>query len=194
MPHLAHRWALDLCGCPRVLDAVECLIGADILLVDSKFFPKPAGSTTFVSWHQDGTYAGYRPEDGVVTAWIGLTDSTPENGCLRMIPGSDRLGQLGHDKTFATDNLLSRGQAIRDAIDEGAAVDVRLKAGEMSLHNLNVVHGSGANRTTARRVGIMIGYVTPRVTMSGEENYAATLVRGRDTIGRWRPAPRPGDT
>ena len=108
---------------PRILDAVEAVIGPNILCWSTDFFIKEPHDPGFVSWHQDSTYWGLEPPE-VITAWLGLTDSTPENGCVRVVAGSHLWGQVGHHDTFGEDNLLSRGQEVMVEVDESEGVDL----------------------------------------------------------------------
>jgi hypothetical protein len=139
-PHLLFTWLADLVRHPAVLDAVEDVIGPDILCWNSSFFTKEAESPGYVSWHQDATYWGLSEPD-VVTAWVAFTESTPRNGNMQVIPGSHR-SQAAHVDTFHPDNLLSRGQEIAVEVDESQAADIVLAPGEMSLHHVLIVHGS----------------------------------------------------
>jgi ectoine hydroxylase-related dioxygenase (phytanoyl-CoA dioxygenase family) len=141
-------WVNDIIRDPRVLDPVESLLGPDILCWASGFFAKQPGDGTFISWHQDATYWGLSSPD-VVTAWIALTPSTPESGCMRVVPGTHRA-QIAHRDTFAKKNLLSRGQEIAAAVDEREAVDVVLAPGQMSLHHVLIVHGSNPSHGISR--------------------------------------------
>lgn len=188
-PHLLLTWLADLVRHPAILDAVEDVIGPDILCWNSSFFTKEASSAGYVSWHQDATYWGLSEPD-VVTAWVGFTDSTPRNGNMQVVPGSHRH-QVRHVDTFHPDNLLSRGQEIAVDVDEREAVDIVLAAGEMSLHHVLLVHGSRPNVSGDRRVGFAIRYVPTRVRQLADVRDSATLVRGRDTFGHFGLEPRP---
>jgi non-haem Fe2+, alpha-ketoglutarate-dependent halogenase len=126
--HLLFTWLNDLVRQECILDAVEDLIGPDILCWGSSFFIKEPRNTAYVSWHQDSTYWGLEPPD-IVTAWVALSDSTSENGAMRVIPGSHLRDQIAHRDTFAPDNLLSRGQEIMVDVDERDAVTLELAAG-----------------------------------------------------------------
>src|SRR4029453_15391031 len=156
-PHLLFTWLAELVRHPSVLDAVEDVLGPDILCWNTSFFTKEARSPGFVSWHQDATYWGLSEPD-VVTAWVAFTESTPANGNMRVIPGSHRA-PVPHVDTFHPDNLLSRGQEIAVEVDESRAVDIVLAPGEMSLHHVLMVHGSGANLSGDRRIGFAIRYI-----------------------------------
>src|ERR1700722_3269546 len=101
--HLFFRWASELSQHPNVLDVMEDLLGPDIFVHSTRIFCKPGGDGSFVSWHQDGRYSSLNSKPAP-SAWIALTDSLPENGCVRVIPGSHRGGVLLHDELFAPDN------------------------------------------------------------------------------------------
>jgi non-haem Fe2+, alpha-ketoglutarate-dependent halogenase len=188
-PHLLFTWLADLVRHPAILDAVEDVLGPDLLCWKTSFFTKEARSPGFVSWHQDATYWGLSEPD-VLTAWIAFTDSNPANGNMRVIPGSHR-SQAPHVDTFHPNNLLSRGQEISVEVDEGQAVDIVLRAGEMSLHHVLMVHGSGANPSDDRRIGFAIRYVPTRVRQTAGPRDSATLVRGHDAFGHFELEPRP---
>lgn len=187
--HLPFTWMNELIRNPVMLDAVDDLIGPDILCWGSSFFTKKARDPRFVSWHQDSTYYGVRPSE-TATAWFAFSDSTVEAGCMRYIPGTHRSGLIEHDETWGEDNLLMRGQTIH-GVDEAAAVDVVLKAGEISIHHESVVHGSGANASDDARIGLSIHYIAPHVRQTAYDGATAVLVRGRDTYGHWAPEPEP---
>lgn len=177
-PHLLLPWADRLVREAAVLDAVESVIGPDILCWGSQFFAKGAGDPAFVSWHQDATYWGLSSPD-VVTAWIALTPSLPESGCMRVLPRS-HLSQVPHTDTFEADNLLSRGQEVAVEVDPAQAVDIVLQPGEMSLHHVLIVHGSEPNRASWPRVGFAVRYVPTHVRQMSGERDSAMPVRGTD--------------
>ena len=187
--HLLFTWADELVHHPKILDAVEDLIGPDILCWTTNFFIKEASHPGFVSWHQDATYWGLDPDD-VVTAWVAFTDATPENGYMQFIPGSHKIDQLPHVDTFHKDNLLSRGQEIAVEVDKSRAVGIPLKAGEMSLHHIKLVHGSEPNRTGDRRIGLAIRYI-PTYVRQTKVRDSAMLVRGEDKHHNFDYEPRP---
>ena len=188
-PHLLLTWLADLVRLPAILDAVEDVLGPDLLCWNSSFFTKEASSPGYVSWHQDATYWGLSEPD-VVTAWVAFTESTPRNGNMQVIPGSHRR-QAPHVDTFHPDNLLSRGQEIAVEVDERAAVDIVLAPGEMSLHHVLIVHGSRPNTSGDRRIGFAIRYVPTRVKQLAGPRDSATLVRGEDVHGHFDLEPRP---
>lgn len=187
--HLLFTWANEIVRHPRILDAVEDIVGPNILCWSSSFFIKEARDPAFVSWHQDSTYWGLDPAD-VVTAWVALSDAPVESGAMKFLSGSHKLSQIDHRDTFDDDNLLSRGQVVDMEIDEQRAVAVPLKAGQFSLHHIRLVHGSEPNRTDDRRIGLAIRYIPPHVRPVKTAN-SAMLVRGVDTCGHFRAEPDP---
>ena len=149
---LAFKWLIDLARHPRIAGALQDVIGPNVLLFLSGVWSKRPDTGKFVSWHQDSAYNPFDRNDGA-TAWIALTDSTPERGCIRVIPGSQRGRQAVHEETFDPDNLLSRGQTV-PGVEESRAVDMVLRAGQFSIHHEQVVHGSAPNASGERRLGI----------------------------------------
>ena len=188
--HLLFTWLDALIRHPRILDAVEDVIGPNILCWGSTFFIKEPRNPGFVSWHQDSTYWGLDPAD-VITAWIAFSDSNAANGAMRVIPGTHTLDQIHHRDTFNADNLLSRGQEIEVEVDESQARMMELKAGEMSLHHVRLIHGSDANPSDTRRIGFAIRYIPTHVRQVAGTHDSATLVRGVDTERNFAPEQAP---
>lgn len=188
-PHLLFTWLADLVRHPAILDAVEDVLGPNLLVWSTSFFIKGPRDAAFVSWHQDATYWGLSEPD-VVTAWVAFTEATVDNGAMRMVPGSHGE-QLVHRDTFAANNLLSRGQEIEVAVDEARGVDIVLRAGEMSLHHVRMVHGSPPNRSDDRRIGFAIRYIPTYVRQLAGEADGAMLVRGVDDFHYYVPERPP---
>ena len=187
--HLVFTWLDRLVRHPVNLDAVEAILGANLLCWSSSFFIKEARDPAYVSWHQDATYWGLSKPD-IVTAWVAFTDATVENGAMRMVPGSHRA-QVPHRDTFAPSNLLSRGQEIAVEVDEGRAVDILLRAGEMSLHHVLMFHSSPPNRSDDRRIGFAVRYIPTSVRQVAGEGDSALLVRGTDGYHHFEPEEPP---
>ena len=187
--HLLFIWANELVRHSRILDAVEDLIGPDLLCWTTNFFIKEARDPAFVSWHQDSTYWGLEPHD-IVTAWVALTDAPVESGAMNFLPGSHQRDQIPHRDTHHKDNLLTRGQEVAVDVDERQAIDVALKAGEVSLHHIRLVHGSKPNTTLNRRIGLAIRYIPTYVRQTKVAD-SAMLVRGVDHHGNFEPEPAP---
>jgi hypothetical protein len=191
LTHLMLPWVYQMASHPRVLDAVEGAIGPNILVWGSDWFVKFARDPAFISWHQDGAYWGLNPPQ-VTTAWIALSPSTLQNGCMQVMPGTQKM-QLPQRETYALDNALSRGQEISLDVDESKAVAMILDAGEMSLHHIGIAHGSKANSSDQARIGIAVRYIAPEVVQKGTERQIVQLVRGRDEYGNFEIVAPPAD-
>ncbi|MDE0023252.1 MAG: phytanoyl-CoA dioxygenase family protein [Spirochaetaceae bacterium] len=153
-----NRVFLDIAHHDAVLDAVAQLIGPDIILWGCQVFAKPGGDGMEVPWHQDGQYWPIRPL-ATCTAWIAIDASTTENGCLRVIPGSHLRHELrSHHRSDRNDVVLDQ-ELDADEFDESTARDVELQPGEMSLHDVYLVHGSRANTSPRRRAGLALRYM-----------------------------------
>jgi non-heme Fe2+,alpha-ketoglutarate-dependent halogenase len=182
--HLLFTWLSDLVRDRRILDVIETIVGPDILVWQTTLFIKEPHDEGFVSWHQDSTYWGLS-EPEVVTAWVALSPSTLESGCVRVIPGTHLLDQVAHVETRAAKNMLTRGQEIAVDVDERQAVAMPLKPGEMSLHHIRTFHSSEPNRSNDRRIGFAIRYIPTRIRQLEVQGDSATLVRGRDQYGHF---------
>jgi ectoine hydroxylase-related dioxygenase (phytanoyl-CoA dioxygenase family) len=180
----------------QLLDVVEQLIGPDIVLWASAVFCKPAAVGLEVPWHQDGQYWPIRPR-ATVTVWIALDEVGPDNGCMRVIPGSHRMGEFDHEISDREDLVLNN--VLHDPrLDLSTARDVVLSAGQISLHDIEIVHGSQPNTSGRRRAGYAIRYMPATahydrdLDMGGGSATAPVefkrrpiwLVRGADRCGR----------
>ena len=139
---------LEFCRHPEILDMVEQLIGPDIVLWGSQLFCKPAGHGMAVPWHQDGQYWPIEPL-ATATVRIAIEDSLPENGCMRYIPGSHRSHDLVEHELLERSDVAIRQQVTN--LDESQAKDDVLYAGQISIHDVYLVHGSAQNRSAMRR-------------------------------------------
>jgi len=137
--HLSFCFLDELAHHPKILDVVEDLLGPDFTLWASVLFIKEPASSHFVS----------------LTPWIALTPSNLDTGCMSMIPGSHKQHIVEHEDTFGADNILTRGQRVND-VDETNAEHLILKAGQMSVHHCEVIHGSQPNKSASRRVGFAL--------------------------------------
>lgn len=167
---------LDLARHPGILDQVESVIGEDIVLWGCQLFCKPAADGMEVPWHQDGQYWPIRPL-ATCTVWIAIDDSVVENGCLRVVPGSHHGSQV---YSHHTDNRerLTLTQAVDDEhLQQSEPVDVVLEAGQMSLHDVYLIHGSNQNTSPRRRAGIAIRY------MPGSSIFRRDLIAPSDDSG-----------
>lgn len=188
--HLIFPFLDELAHNSVIVDAVEDLLGPDISLWASVMFSKDPATDHFVSWHQDATYMGMNSCD-FLTPWIALTQSNIEMGCMTMIPGSHKQNIRKHEDTFAENNILTRGQVVKD-VDESMLVDLILKPGEMSIHHGAVIHGSKPNKSKHRRIGFALqSYMSPKVEQIVGKNMWMHI-RGkqrqdRDGLNLYRP-------
>ena len=184
-PHLFFSWAWDLSTHPRVLDCMEQLIGPNVLLKSTRLFYKFGNSDSFVGWHQDGITEELK--DAYVPAiWLGLTPATAENGCLRVVPRSHRLGLIPHADRPNADNLTTQGATAQ--VEIASPQDVVMHAGEMSLHHPLVLHASNPNRSAESRIGFSAIYSTPALTASRS---AVAWVRGDGPRDRFQIVDKP---
>ena len=161
----------------KILDAVESIIGKNILVCSTTLFIKNPKQEGFVSYHQDAKYIGLEPHNWV-TAWIAITDSYEVNGCMRMWPKS-HIELKDHNEKFNEGNLLTRGQTVEE-VPEKEVKSVELKAGQMSLHHPRIVHGSGINKSNDRRIGFAVqSYIGTNVKQTLGKN-SVQIARGED--------------
>lgn len=188
-------WQLATDG--RILDVMQAVMGDDVMLLSTHFFckyPDPE-SKSFVAWHQDITYWGLEPPVAH-TAWIAIDDADVENGCMRFIQGSHKNGIAIHDKSAREGNLLSINQEIPDEyVDGSQAVDIVLKAGQMSVHDGQLFHASNPNRSDRRRCGLTVRYVPPQVKQanlnSHKQAWKPIVLRGEDRFGHFEKTEMP---
>ncbi|MCZ6627914.1 MAG: phytanoyl-CoA dioxygenase family protein, partial [SAR324 cluster bacterium] len=188
--HLLFNWAWQVVAHPAVLNAVEDLIGGDILVYTSKFFIKEPHTPAITAWHQDATHFGFATPASVA-AWIAFADAPLESGCVEFLPGSHGLGQLQHRSKAHPDSISGGGQSIISPIDVATSVAAPLRAGQFSLHHSLCAHRSQPNMTDHRRIGLSVHYVSPAVPHLGSKRLPAALVRGRDGHGHYDLMPRP---
>ena len=162
--HLFFPWAYRLATNEAVLNAVEGILGPDIVVEATLVFYKPPHDSGYAAWHQDSVYSNWHLTPAV-SAWLALTPSEPANGCMRVVAGSHHDGVREHDTVANDPDLMNRrGERVRHDVDESQAVDVVLRPGEMSLHHANIVHGSNANRSGGPRIGFIVRFVTSQTT------------------------------
>jgi ectoine hydroxylase-related dioxygenase (phytanoyl-CoA dioxygenase family) len=175
---LLFDWADQLVHHPRILDAVEDVIGPDILVYHSTLFVKEAHTPAYVRWHQDSTYFYLQPHLHV-TAWVALSEASVKAGCMQALPGSHRWGAFEHDDRPEPMNMIRRGQGISGRFDDAQGQFMPVAAGQMSLHHTDLVHASGGNDSDDRRLGYAISYIPAHVRPVGTVRPSALRVRGR---------------
>ena len=183
--HVVIPLMAKIASTPAVLDAVQSILGPNLLVWSCELFIKEPNTRKIVSWHQDLTYWGMGETDDQMTAWIALSPATSRSGCMKFVAGSHKNHIMPHRDTFHEDNLLSRGQEIAVDVDEETATDIVLQPGQMSLHHGRMFHASGPNTSDDRRIGCAIRYVTPGVRQLVAERDYAMLVRGCDAGQNW---------
>ncbi len=178
-----------VCHNTKILDAVESIIGKNILVCGTTLFIKNPDEKGFVSFHQDAKYIGLEPHNWV-TAWVAITDSNETNGCMKMWAGTHKNEIKHHNQKFDENNLLTRGQTIEN-VPISETTPVILKAGQMSLHHPAVIHGSGLNKSKERRIGLVIqSYIGTNVNQVLGKMYVQ-LARGEDLFNYHEKAERP---
>ncbi len=183
--HCVMPFAARLAMHPAILDAVEGILGMDILIWSAEFLIKEPHSEQVVSMHQDLTYWGFGDTSDQVTAWVALSPATVASGCMEFVRGSHQNPILPHADTFSETNLLSRGQEVVVDVEAADRTPVPLQPGEMSLHHGLTIHGSGPNRSSDRRIGFAIRYINPNVQQRVAERDYAMLARGVDRSGHF---------
>ncbi|MDA0709119.1 MAG: phytanoyl-CoA dioxygenase family protein [bacterium] len=172
-----------LVGDPRLLDIAEQFIGPNIALFAAHYIAKKPRTGQAVQWHQDGSYWPLEPM-AVTTLWVAGTDSKVENGCMRVLPGTQDNHLLKRSELMELDtNKFVLGVGIRpEQIDDSQAVNIELNAGDISIHNPSIIHGSNANTSEKWRVGLTLRYI-PTSTWVNKEGHENILLRGEKTDG-----------
>jgi hypothetical protein len=153
----AAQW-FEYCTLPQILDQVEQLIGPDIVLWGSQVFCKPARVGKEIPWHQDGQYWPIRPL-ATCSAWIALDDVDAANGCMRYIPGTHAAGSVYAHRVTDRQDVVLNEEVDPTEFDAASARDDVLRAGQYSLHDVFLIHGSAVNRSPRRRAGFVVRYM-----------------------------------
>ena len=159
-----------------ILDMVEQLIGPDIALWNMSFFAKPAVNGKKTPFHQDGEYWPVRPL-ATCTVWIAVDDATTENGCLQFIPGSHKDKRLMKHEQKNDPALTLQQELLPDEFDEAAAENLVLEAGQISMHDVFLAHGSAVNRSDKPRRGMTLRLMP--TTSVYDRNIAQTMYEKR---------------
>ena len=187
--HLISPIFNKICLNKNILDAVESIVGKNILICGTTLFIKNPNEKGFVSFHQDAKYIGLEPHNWV-TAWVAITDSNEDNGCMRMWSGSHKSNLKEHNQMFDEGNLLTRGQTVNNVPKE-KTTPLILSAGQMSLHHPTIVHGSDLNKSNDRRIGFVIqSYIGTNVRQTLGKN-GVQIARGVDNYNYHKIISRP---
>lgn len=162
--HYHNGFLRDLFLSDPFVDIAEQILGPDIALFTTYVISKQAGDGLPVHWHQDAAYFPIEPME-TFTLWLAVDDSTRENGCMRVLPGSHRERRLIPHGVYQDDGSVLPVTLKEMNLDIGTAADVELKAGHYSVHDCFILHGSGPNRSPRRRCGITIKYVPTHVRL-----------------------------
>lgn len=182
--HLVSTWVNEVVRNARILDAVECILGPNILLWGATFFAKEPGHSAHVGWHQDLLYWGLQPADGVLTVWLALTDAFEDNGAMQVILRSHQSGFRPHRNKHDENNMLMSDQkAELTDEDYGNRMTVELRPGQFSMHHSMLLHGSGPNSSDRSRIGLSINYIAVDVIQLKNSGHDTAMpVRGTDNF------------
>ena len=187
--HLPFPWLCDVVRNTRLLDAVEDVIGPNILCWGASFFSKKAHDSRFISWHNDAFFYPYDPQE-TLSAWISFNRADLNSGCIEYIPGSHLGPDPKHEFKPEPNNLAPDGRTVI-GVDASQAVPAILDPGEVVFHHERVIHGSGPNNSAHSRVGFVIHYIAPHVRNRSADSDTAIFCRGTDPSGYWKPDPEP---
>ena len=187
--HLLFPWVDNLMRHEGLLDAVEQVVGPNLLCWNTILWIKEPHTPSYVGWHQDLTYWGL-DNDELVTVWVALSTASEASGCMSVLPGSHKE-LLHHEETWNEDNLLTRGQELKVDVTERTVVPMPLEPGQASFHNVRSAHGSGPNTTDDRRIGLSMHYMPTYTRQQLADWDSAALVRGVDEYNHFAHAPRP---
>ena len=141
---------LKYCFNEKILNIIEQLIGKNFALWNSSFFAKPALNGHATPWHQDGQYWPIRPL-ATCSVWLAIDDATSKNGCLKFIKGSHKDKKLKKHKINKSKKLTLNQELLKSEYIEKNSVDLILKRGQISLHDVYMVHGSEENKSPNSR-------------------------------------------
>ena len=183
--HLVVPLAYEIAAHSAILDVVEGILGPDVLLYSTEFLIKEPHTKHVVTMHQDLAYWGLGEIDGILTAWLALTPATPQSGCMDFVKGSHKSPIIPHEDSFDELNLLSRGQEIKVNVAEEDKSSGALATGEMSLHHGLMIHGSGANTSDDRRIGVVMRFLSPHVKKPNNAPDYGVAMRGNCDTGNF---------
>ena len=164
--HFSLPWAYNLAKHPKILSIVSPILGDDICVVGTLMLTKYPKTENYISWHQDGLNSKW-DQNNSLTVWLALTNSSKENGCMQVIPGSHK--NLLQEHTYFSDdkNMIRKGHKITANVNEEDGLNLELQSGEISIHHNSIIHGSKCNSSENKRIGFIIRYVNTKYVNSG---------------------------
>jgi ectoine hydroxylase-related dioxygenase (phytanoyl-CoA dioxygenase family) len=185
VPHFIYpqlfKWLFD----DEVLGLVEPILGPDIAVFSSHFICKPPGDGKRVPWHDDSAYWRdmLQPME-VCTVWLAVDPSREENGCMCVIPETQKNGYSDYEPVDLATNVFGT-EIVPSQRNSAKAVPCVLEAGEASLHNGRTMHGSAANTSKLRRCGYTMRYISTQTKFNAEKYpyHQIYLARGQDRAG-----------
>jgi phytanoyl-CoA hydroxylase len=181
----------------KLLDIVELFLGPNLACFTAHYICKPPFSGQPVLWHQDGAYWKLEPLEAI-TLWLAVDESTPENGCLRMIPGSHNLPLQRPEKCTDSPNMLFSSvndSFVQNCIETSKVTDIMLQPGDVSIHHPHIIHGSQPNTSPKRRCGLDMGFIKTSTRITNQDLYLdPILVKGTPVHGvnNYRAYPQYG--
>ncbi|NQX57928.1 phytanoyl-CoA dioxygenase family protein [Paenibacillus qinlingensis] len=183
-PHFREDRLLNFLLSDDVLDLVEPIIGPNIGLWSSHFICKDPFVGRATPWHEDSAYWKGRVSnfDNIITVWLAIDNSTKENGCMQVIPGTHSNGFSEYENVDGAKNLFST--QIKN-IDTSTAVHFELQKGQCSLHDSRIIHGADPNKSEFRRCGYTMRYFSTdtKIFEDKNPNHKVWLARGKDLAG-----------
>ena len=178
-PHPKNPYWLEVCRHPRVLDAVEAVLGPDLILIMSHLIVKRPEDGLPVARHQDNTYWHSIDGTDVVTVWLAIDDADRSNGCMQVIPCTHEGYPTMEKVSTGKNDLLGLTVEVSEEMTK-SSVALEMKAGSLSIHDSYVVHGSDANTSDRRRAAYTMRYANANtVTVDVDQHWVPVyLVRG----------------
>lgn len=173
----------------RLLDIAQQFVGPDIALFASHYIVKAPRTGRPVLWHQDGAYWPLDPME-VVTLWLACGPATRENGCMKVLPGTQHLSLQEMRDNEDVDSVL-HSEIDPQLVDESRVVFLELEPGDVSIHHPNVIHGSAPNHSDQWRYGLTIRYIPTSTRITVADAGCPFLLRGNAVEGVNTYLPRP---
>lgn len=183
--HCHLEWAYDLSLHPKILDIISPFLNDEICVLGSQILTKYPQTNNYVPWHQDAFKNEWNDS---LTVWLALSKSNAENGCMQVIPATHLGLKQKHIPSPGMDNILSGYNfQIEKDFDENKVWNLELNPGEISIHHQNIIHGSKANNSATKRIGLVLRYINPKFAKNTEVIYARGEKRYTITTAIERP-------